>query len=64
MKILPMTYEQGQERSRAEALSRGCNGVTKYWWSVCNQGIMISDDYSGLTEQEISSLVEYVPDDE
>ncbi len=59
MKIL--IIENPSERSHEEAMKRGCNGVTQYWWSFNDQGVLIpDDDYSGLSQDEITSLVEYI----
>lgn len=61
MKLLRMTKENAEIRNAQEADLRGCSGVTQYWWSFCSDGLLIpDDDYSGLSESEISSLEEYV----
>lgn len=61
MKILAMTKEAAMQKSHEYALEMGCSGVTQYWWDFCDDGLLIcGDDYSGLTEEEIENLTEYI----
>ena len=60
MKLLRMSKEEAELRSYGEAHVRGCIGVTEYWWGVCDEGLLIGDDLSGLTEEEMDSLEEYI----
>jgi hypothetical protein len=61
MKILRMSKQAAMKKSADEADLRGCTGVTQYWWDYCDQGVLFyNEDYSGLSEAEINSLIEYV----
>lgn len=51
--------QAAEDRSRAEAIARGCdpNGVTLYWWSVEGADLMIPDaDVPSLTADEQARL--------
>lgn len=61
MKILTMTKDAAMERSHQEAISRGCSGNTLYWWGFCDDGLLIFDDKSGLTDDEKAALTDYIP---
>jgi hypothetical protein len=57
------TQQTAEQRNHNEAINRGCNGVTQYWWGMINHptqsqwAIAVGNDnlQNGEVGQELSS---------
>jgi hypothetical protein len=59
MKILRMTKAAAMQKSHEYAVEKGCGGITQYWWDFCDDGLLLGEDLTGLSEEEIAAVTEY-----